>query len=369
MALVITGAENATGEWLILGNFTNLQVWLTYGLQFAIGFITFLTFHEFGHYLTARKHNIDASLPYYIPAPFLNYFAGFSIGTFGAIIKLREQIATTRKLFDVGVAGPLAGFVVALLLLLIGFFTLPPPTDLLRFTDEAHKPLTDFIRTNGTFPTDTQLNIEGALTLGNTLLFQFLASFFPNTPPLYELYHYPILFAGWLGLFFTALNLLPVGQLDGGHVWYALMGEKWHGRIARIFTTFLIVSAALGATYELIAPSYAADFWQGVLALVIMLAILGFMGSRMFKESVSIALFTTLITLFCIGMVQFFPELAKSWGNFGWFLWCVLIIFVIGIDHPPVAYPEPLDTKRKILAWTATLIFVLCFTPTPLYFK
>ena len=368
-SLTLSGAENGTGEFLLMGNISNWEVWLSYGLQFAISFITFLTFHEFGHYLMAKKYGIKASLPYYIPAPFLNYLFGFSIGTFGAVIRLKEPVPSTRKLFDVGVAGPLAGFVVALLVLWVGFLMLPPPSDLLRFEDAGHKALTDFIRANGHFPANHELHLSGALTLGNTLLFSFMASFFPNTPPMYELYHYPLLFAGWLGLFFTALNMLPVGQLDGGHVWYALVGEKWHGRIARLFTGVLVFISALGAINEIIEPLYQADFYQGILGLGIMIAVLGYLSYAMFKEAFKAALFTTFITFAVLIIAQFFPILALSWGNFGWFIWCLMIVFFIGLDHPPVQYPEPLDFKRKVLAILSIVIFILCFTPAPMYIQ
>ena len=89
--------------------------------------------------------------------------------------------------------------------------------------------------------------VEGfRLIVGNTVLYWGLSQLFANVPPMYEMYHHPMLFAGWLGLFFTALNLLPVGQLDGGHILYALVGPKWHARLARGFMVLMMISMGIG---------------------------------------------------------------------------------------------------------------------------
>ncbi len=212
------------------------------GIRYAVPLLLFLTVHEFGHYFAARHHGIRTSLPYYIPFPFNG------IGNFGAVIRIREPIPTTRKLFDVGAAGPLAGFVVALGVLLYAMATLPGPEYL--FDLPGHEALKAYIQEYGAFP-DEVLAEEGdgqttRIVVGQTLLYWLLSQVFPNVPPMYEMYHYPVLFAGWLGLFFTALNLLPVGQLDGGHILYALFGAKWHGRLARGFVVALLVSGGIG---------------------------------------------------------------------------------------------------------------------------
>jgi membrane-associated protease RseP (regulator of RpoE activity) len=224
------------GRWLLYERL-GYGALLTDGLRFSLPLLLILTVHELGHYLAARRHRIDATLPYYIPFPFNG------IGTFGAVIRIREPIPDTRTLFDIGVAGPLAGFVVALLVLLYALITLPPPTYLLDVP--GHETLKAYIQTHGRFPSAPLPSDDPAsvtLVLGPTLLFDTLAHFFPYVPPMYELYHYPTLFAAWLGLFFTALNLLPVGQLDGGHVLYALLGSRWHRRLARAFVVLLLLA-------------------------------------------------------------------------------------------------------------------------------
>jgi len=134
----------AQGETISLLFVTVPQGWLIDGLRYAIPLLGFLTVHEFGHYFAARYHRVDTSLPYYIPFPFNG------IGNFGAVISIREAIPSTRTLFDIGVAGPLAGFVVACGVLLYGFATLPPPEYLLDLP--GHEVLKEHIRQHGTFP-------------------------------------------------------------------------------------------------------------------------------------------------------------------------------------------------------------------------
>ena len=226
----------AQGETLSLLFTTVPMGWVVDGLRYAIPLLGFLTVHEFGHYFAARYHRVRTSLPYYIPFPFNG------IGNFGAVISIRQAVPSTRKLFDIGVAGPLAGFVVALGALLYGFVTLPPPEYLLDLP--GHEALKEHIRQYGTFPDTPPEPSGGALVIvvGQTPLFWLLSQFFAHVPPMYEVYHYPVLFAGWLGLFFTALNLLPVGQLDGGHVLYALLGATWHRRLAQAFVMLLLFS-------------------------------------------------------------------------------------------------------------------------------
>ncbi|HCT53131.1 MAG TPA: site-2 protease family protein, partial [Balneola sp.] len=183
------------------------------GALFASLLLSFLTFHEFGHYFAAVYHNIKVSLPYYIPLP-------VGIGTLGAVIRIKEKIHQTKKLFDIGIAGPIAGFIVSLIVLIVGFATLPEPSHVQNFG--GHEELKAYVAQTGEYPTEILSQDEGTvLIFGNTILYGFLASLFDNVPPLWEMYHYPWLLAGWFGLFFTALNLMPVGQLDGGHILYS----------------------------------------------------------------------------------------------------------------------------------------------------
>lgn len=333
------------------------------GIRYAVPLILFLTVHEFGHYFAARYHGIATSLPYYIPFPWNG------IGNFGAVIRIREPIPSTRPLFDVGVAGPIAGFVVALGALVYAMATLPPPEYLL---DQAgHEALKEFIRQNGTFP-DEMLPVEDGegtarIVVGNTLLYWFLSQFFAHVPPMYEMYHYPVLLAGWFGLFFTALNLLPVGQLDGGHVLYALFGRKWHGRLARGFVTVLLISGGIGFMRD-IAPAlhdYAA--WAGHASWFILSAILYYYLHRTFRgnqRQVAPALLGVLVT---VAGALAWPELAETIGHTGWLVWTLLIIVLIRVDHPPVGYTEPLTPRRRLLGYFAIAIFILCFSINPIY--
>lgn len=197
------------------------------GLVFAGLLLGFLTFHEFGHYFAAVHHKVKVTLPYYIPIP-------LGIGTLGAVIRIKERIRKMHQLFDIGASGPVAGFIVALVVLLVGFATLPEPDYVMNFA--GHDELKEYVSEHGAYPEHiTDRTEQGVLTIGNTILYTALASMFDNVPPMWEMYHFPFLFAGWLGLFFTALNLMPVGQLDGGHILYSLIGYRRHRVVARLF--------------------------------------------------------------------------------------------------------------------------------------
>lgn len=163
------------------------------GIPFAATLLTILVTHEFGHYLWSRFHRVPASLPLFIPGP--PHF----IGTFGAIIRMRAPIMNRRALFDIGVAGPLAGFAVALVALVIGLN------------------LSTVVDRTSTY----------GLQLGEPLLLQFVSwIIIGSLPPQADVLLHPIAFAAWFGLFVTSLNLIPIGQLDGGHVAYALWGPR-----------------------------------------------------------------------------------------------------------------------------------------------
>ena len=162
------------------------------GIPFAATLLFILVTHECGHYVLSRIHKVPASLPLFIPGP--PYF----VGTFGAIIRLRGPIMNRRALFDIGVAGPLAGFIVAVVALIIGL-------NLSTVVDRT--------ATRG-------------LELGEPLLLQFISWLVVGSvPPQADIVLHPIGFAAWFGLFITSLNLIPIGQLDGGHVAYALWGS------------------------------------------------------------------------------------------------------------------------------------------------
>ncbi|HEY3290049.1 MAG TPA: site-2 protease family protein [Anaerolineae bacterium] len=167
---------------------TTVQVIVQFGLPFALTLLTILGVHELGHYVQARRHALPVTLPYFIPAP-------FGVGTFGAFIQMRGAVENKRALFDVGIGGPIAGLLVALPLFVIGL-------------------LMSSI-TNSPAPLNRSLLIEGLIAL-----------FRPEAITNGILLN-PVLLAARFGLIITAVNLLPVGQLDGGHIAYAALGRKW----------------------------------------------------------------------------------------------------------------------------------------------
>ena len=164
------------------------------GLWYSVTILAILGCHELGHYFACRYYDVDASLPFFIPAPLP------LTGTLGAFIRIREPIPTKRMLFDIGIAGPIAGFVVAVPALFLGLAM----SRLVPLPD-------DFV----------------GLSLGEPLLFQWVAQLlWGAAPENYSLSLHPMAFAAWFGLLATALNLFPIGQLDGGHISYAVLGRK-----------------------------------------------------------------------------------------------------------------------------------------------
>ncbi len=284
----LAGVQWLNKDPIELGNFA-------LGLPYSVCLLTVLSFHEFGHFFAARFHKVRTTLPYYIPIPpfLLNPF-----GTMGAVIRIRSPLYSKKSLFDIGIAGPLAGLVPTILILLYGFLTLPPKSYLYSIHPEY--------RALAGIP-------EVGLTFGYSALFWALSKIFSLNsfvPPMNEVYHYPFLCVGWFGLFITALNLIPVGQLDGGHILYALIGRK-QGLVARMFFGLLII----------------------------------------------------------IGLSSFLPLFGRNvqLGTAGWLLWAAILFFVIKLDHPAVEEFAELDDSRKSLGWATFAIFLLTFPPIPLF--
>ena len=351
----------ASTVWFNVLGFSITGPHLWDGFLFGGSLLLFLTVHEFGHYFAARIHRVDTSLPYYIPFPFNG------IGTFGAVIRIRQPIPSMLKLFDIGAAGPLAGFIVALIVLLVGFFTLPGFDYFAGMP--AHEALRSYLDINGAFPIDPPPTDTDTVTLlvGTTPLYWMLSQFFSDVPPMWEMYHYPVLFAGWLGLFFTALNLLPVGQLDGGHILYALVGPKWHSLIARVFVLILLTSGGIGFVHEM-QPVFIA--WDPGLADLIwpaLATILLFYVYRMFEGNFRLIAPTLLVVVILVALGTTNEWVVEEIGYSGWLIWCLLIIVLIKVDHPPVLYREPLTRSRKVLAVVSMIVFILCFSLKPLY--
>jgi membrane-associated protease RseP (regulator of RpoE activity) len=189
------------------------------GFHFSIPFLVILTIHEFGHYFVARMHQVKVTLPYYIP-----FWFGISnsIGTMGAFIRIKSIVRSRLVFFDIGIAGPLAGFIAALVVLWYGFTHLPPPEYIFTIHPE-------YARYGLSYPQFVYENSAGNIALGDNILFWLFKTYIADParlPHTYEMIHYPYIFAGYLALFFTSLNLIPIGQLDGGHILYGLIGKK-----------------------------------------------------------------------------------------------------------------------------------------------
>jgi membrane-associated protease RseP (regulator of RpoE activity) len=322
------------------------------GMQFSIPFLLILTVHEFGHYFTAVYHKIKSSFPYYIPFPPVL----FSLGTMGAVIRLRSRVPSTLKNFDIGIAGPLAGFVIAFGVLYYGFATLPPAEHIFTIHPEYEQYGLEYA--NHVYAK----NDSSSMSIGKNLLFVFFENVVADperVPNVHELMHFPFLFAGFLALVFTSLNLLPIGQLDGGHVLYGLVGFKKHRIIASGFFIAFILYAGLGLEY--IAPTQPASLLVWTIPGYAIFLYLCFTGLRLpMKDTIMVAAVVFAVQYL---MLFLFPGVI---GYSGWLLFGLLIGRVLGIPHPPTEIEQPLDQKRKILAWIALVIFVLCFTPSPI---
>lgn len=244
---------------------------LSSGLLYSLTLLTILTAHEMGHYIACRWYGVEATLPYYIP--FVLPFPVLQVGTFGAFIKIKSPIPSRRALFDIGIAGPLAGFVFALPATFIAHYYAQPSPFVAG---------DDFI------------------SLQDPLLFKFFQQLLhlPN-----DLLLNPIMFASWVGLLMTALNLMPVGQLDGGHVTYSLFGHKGHRVVALL--------------------CYVA-----VVALVVY---------------------------------------SIQTGSWSYILYAVILTLMMRVGHPPVLEEEDaIGAARKLVALIGLVIFILCFMPFPI---
>jgi len=252
--------------WTLAQWFASFLLGFTYSLPILI----ILGCHEFGHYFYCRKHNVDATLPYFLPAPPI-----LLTGTFGAVIRIREAFPTKRALFDIGVAGPIAGFLA----------------------------LIPFLYWGITLSTVTHMDPNAdVIYFGEPLLYKAFAYLhFGPLPAGKDVVLHPMAFAAWFGMLATAMNLLPFGQLDGGHISYAVLGRRsWIVSRATLVTTILL------AVFK---------SWSWLSMAIIMLA---------------------------------------------------MAIF-LGVGHPPLADDhEPLDDTRRLIAFGALVIFVLCFTPVPI---
>ncbi len=374
ISTILVGAENATGKtwwgWGVLPESSLLSLKdFSQGFLYSFSFLLFLTVHEFGHYFTAQYHNVKASLPYYIPI-FVPFPGILNIGSFGAVIRLKETPKTTRQFFDIGIAGPLAGFVVSVGLIIVGLLTLP---DSNQYLLNIHP---DYIKDYGGVPTQAMqeafirdYNLANPDTpqmsyyVGTNLLFEFLKQVIPYSqadfPTPFELYHYPLLFVGYLTLFFTALNLLPIGQLDGGHVIYGMFGQKKAGIISRITVVALILVGGTGFVEWV-------NFRENYISLGVYLAFLVFVWNHILnKPSNTWIIFGVAFTTFLLqaGLKFVFPAIEP---NMIWVIYAFMGVRFIRLDHPPAWHETPIGTGRMILGWIAIAIFLLSFSPAPI---
>ncbi len=312
-------------------DYLNILTWHE-GLTYAILILTCLSAHEFGHYFAAKFHKVDATLPFYIPFPIIPAIVPISFGTMGAVIKMRSPIPSRKALFDIGAAGPIAGFVVCLSFLIYGLMALPAFEHIYTIHPEY---LTANITTIPKY----------GLLFGDNIMYSVMSSIFANPngwlPPMNEIYHYPFLNVGWFGLFVTSLNMLPIGQLDGGHITYAMFG-KLHARIARVAWWIILVigsSALLEMLYITLDTNWAGSFVQIIKDMI----------------------FPTLSWL--KGNVPFVFQ-----GWFGWLVWAFITKVFIKLDHPPVVQNDKLDRRRMAIGWVALFILLSSFSLNGLYF-
>lgn len=262
------------------------------GPYFAAALMAILLCHELGHYVTGRRRGVEVSLPYFIPMP-----PQITFGTLGAVIRMRKPISDRNALFDVGAAGPIAGLVVAIPLLVQG------------------------LRMSPLVPTKPEDMIEGNSILYALLKYAVFGRWLPSDGLDVQLH--PMAFAGWVGLLITMINLMPVGQLDGGHVARAALGashERWSARLHVALPAF---GLAVGAV--MFARAWSAD--RGVL------------GALSYAQ----------------------------YGALPWAVWAAMLAWMrwqAGEYHPPVG-ETPLDPRRRRYAVAMLVLFLLIATPVP----
>jgi len=281
----------ATAMFSMRGSVPKGHTLLGYGAYQAVSLLGILLVHELGHYIAARIHRVPASPPFFLPLPLIGLF-----GTLGAVITMDDDRIRSRKaLLDIGAAGPLAGMVVALPVLWFGLkMSQVTPVGPGEYTQEGQSILYWLVKRLAVGP----------------------------IPPGHDVELHPMAFAGWGGLLLTMINLLPWGQLDGGHIAFALFGKAQH-RMARWFRGGMLVIAAYNAI-KFVLPALLHRSHQSVQA--------------------------------AIGTSAFWLV---------WYGFTALIAQFSGEDHPPFE-PAPLDLKRRLVAIGSLLLFVLIFLPTPL---
>jgi len=359
-----------TNAWLLVATVASTSLtWLeqeaptrsglAHALQYTGALMTILLAHEFGHYIAARIHKVDASLPYFIPMPFISPF-----GTMGAVIRMRSVIPTRRALLDIGAAGPLAGLVFAIPLYAWGV---------------AHSRIVALDSTDG-------------IQFGEPILARVIEHFFaPPVPEGMDILLSPVAFAAWVGMFVTMINLLPIGQLDGGHVAYSLFGPRQNAIarwVHRSMLAFFFVGLASLAAHDVRAGFglwrigrhvYNSLFW---FTLFEVLAVLGTFASPARQggapdDRPSLDNRTRVFATIGLALLAWALRDKTSpvlWG--AWFAglgvllamearWGALRSSSALLDHPPTG-SHPLSVGRAAIAVLTLAFFALLFMPVPI---
>ncbi len=258
--LILFGATFLTTTHAGMSSTGDFSSDILHGLKFSLTLLAIISAHEFGHYFAARKFGIESTLPFYIPLPTL--FGQLGIGTMGAVIKITSPIPDRRALLYVGAMGPIAGFIVALAAAVYGI-----SVSVIDFVPKV---------TAGEFP-----------VFGDSFLFAMLTKIIHGTVPAgKDLYLSPFAWASWIGFLITGLNLMPMGQLDGGHILYSMFGSRqkfagwamvlflvifsffWPGWIVWIILTFVFLMIAHPPVQD-VGNLTKFDYFIGILCIVI----------------------------------------------------------------------------------------------------
>lgn len=354
-------------EWMFPGAFVlaedSILSWDLFwqGLWFSVPFLGILTAHEFGHYLMARHYRVMVTLPYYIPL-WLGFMGGLSIGTLGAFIRIKEIVPSRAQLFDIGAAGPLAGYAAILLVLAYGYTHLPPPEHIFSIHPEYVPFGLDYARHV------YEGAAGGLIGMGSTLTVQLMETLAPDAaaiPNPYELMHYPLLFAGHVALFFTALNLFPIGQLDGGHILYGMVGPRWHRILSPLFFICLVFYSGLGSAQP-IDLQYDTFGWEKLQWNFFYLVFLVVTFSRTVEGWLNIILLAVSVFAGQYLLAVLMPGIE---GYNGWLVFCFVLGRFLGIYHPPALIEEPIGPVRMAVGFLSILVFILSFSPRAFWFE
>ncbi|MFY0598727.1 MAG: site-2 protease family protein [Cyclobacteriaceae bacterium] len=396
----LAGSEWMHSKYLFFVEENHLMSWRDFlnGFKFSIPFLLILTVHEFGHYLTARFHKVKITLPFYIPL-WLGFILVPSFGTMGAFIRIKDKIKSRIHYFDIGVAGPVAGFLVAVGVIAYGYANLPEPEYVFEihpeyeqfgldypdhvytqeFSEQQH-----FLSYQESRKQDSLTFIEEGkegewyyaefeamdsyqnMYFSKPLLFLIVEKYFvvdkARIPNKEEIMHNPYLLAGLLALFFTALNLLPIGQLDGGHVIFGLFGDTLSKKISAVLFSIFVFYAGLGiVSADLMTDTSFDGAINFLLILIVYLYFLHLCAFSIFEKKRDRWTYASVMLALQFGVHTLFGVT----GYEGYLLFALVIGRFVGIYHPPVADHRPLDTKRIALGVFALIIFALSFSPQP----